>query len=202
MGYCLLNNVAVAAAALAARGERVLVVDYDVHHGNGTQDLFYDDGRVAYVSMHEWPLYPETGAIDEIGAGAGVGTTVNLPFPAGTAGDAYRAAVDEVVVPFAERFGPTWVLVSAGFDAHRADRIANLGLTAADFADLTARIIALAPPRRRLAFLEGGYELGALAQSAGACVAALAGQTYHPEPPSVGGPGRAVVAEARRVHRL
>src|SRR5436309_683174 len=99
MGFCLVNNVAVAAAALAARGERVMVVDYDAHHGNGTQDVFYGDERVLYVSMHEYPLYPGTGRLDEIGTGSAAGTTVNLPFPAGTTGDAYLAAVDEVVVP-------------------------------------------------------------------------------------------------------
>jgi acetoin utilization deacetylase AcuC-like enzyme len=100
MGFCLFNNFAVAAAALADRGERVLVVDYDAHHGNGTQDLFYDDPRVVYVSMHEYPLYPGTGALDDIGRGDGTGATVNFPFPAGTTGDAYRAAVDEVVAPW------------------------------------------------------------------------------------------------------
>src|SRR3954452_20256699 len=119
MGFCLLNNVAVTAAALADRGERVLVVDYDAHHGNGTQDLFYSDPRVVYVSMHEYPLYPGTGALDDTGRGDGVGTTVNFPFPAGTEGDAYRAAVDDVVVPLAEQWQPTWLILSAGFDAHR-----------------------------------------------------------------------------------
>src|SRR6476619_6134449 len=151
MGFCLLNNVAVTAAALAERGERVLIVDWDAHHGNGTQDVFYDDARVVYVSMHQWPLYPGTGRLEETGAGAGAGTTVNLPFPPGTTGDAYRMAVDELIVPLAEMWRPTWVLLSAGFDAHRADPLTHMGLTAGAFADLTERLAALVPAGRRIA---------------------------------------------------
>ena len=200
MGFCLVNNVAVTAAALADRGERVLIVDWDAHHGNGTQDAFYDDPRVVYVSMHQYPLYPGTGRLDETGAGAGRGATVNLPFPPGTTGDAYLAALDEVVVPLAEDFDPTWVIASAGFDAHRADPLASLGLTAGDFSDLTLRVMALAPEGRRIAFLEGGYDLEALAASAGACVAGLAGEAFRPESASNGGPGLDVVVAARRIH--
>ena len=114
MGFCLLNNVAVTAAALRDRGERVLVVDWDAHHGNGTQDIFYGDGSVMYVSMHEWPLYPGTGRLTDAGTGAGAGATVNFPLPAGATGDVYLDAIDTVVEPLAERFAPTWVLVSAG----------------------------------------------------------------------------------------
>lgn len=196
MGFCLLNNVAVAAAALAARGERVLIVDWDAHHGNGTQDVFYEDDRVTYVSMHQWPLYPGTGRLDETGAGTGLGATINLPFPPGTTGDAYREAVDEILEPLAEAWRPTWVLVSAGFDAHRADPLTRLGLTSGDFADLTRRIARLAPAGRRVAFLEGGYDLEALASSAGACVAGLAGEAWSSEPASGAGPGHAVVEAA------
>ena len=199
MGFCLINNVAITAAALAARGERVLIVDWDAHHGNGTQDVFYEDPNVVYVSMHQWPLYPGTGRLEETGSGAGAGTTVNLPFPPGTTGDAYLAAVDEVVVPLAESWRPTWVLISAGFDAHRADPLTHLGLTAGDFADLTARISGLVPAGRRIALLEGGYDLGALATSAGACVAGLAGELWRPEPASGAGPGREVVDAAVRL---
>src|SRR5438874_5130582 len=144
MGFCLFNNVAVTAAALADRGERVLVVDIDAHHGNGTQALFYDDPRVTYVSMHEWPMFPGTGAVDEIGRGDGIGTTINFPFPAGTAGDAYLAAIDEVVVPIAEDFDPTWLLISAGFDAHRRDPLTDLGLTSGDYGLITQRLVPLA----------------------------------------------------------
>jgi acetoin utilization deacetylase AcuC-like enzyme len=198
MGFCLLNNVAVAAAALADRGERVLIYDWDAHHGNGTQDVFYDDARVLYVSAHQWPLYPGTGDLDETGRGAGEGYTINLPFPPGTTGDVYLAAFDEVVAPAIEGFGPTWVIVSAGFDAHRADPLTGLNLTAGDFADLTDRLLGVAPPGRLIAFLEGGYDLQALALSAGAFVAGLAGLRFRPEASTSGGPGRAVVDAAFR----
>ncbi len=138
MGFCLLNNIAVTAAHLADRGERVLIVDWDAHHGNGTQDIFYADPRVAYVSLHQWPLYPGTGRLEERGADAGLGATLNLPMPPLADGDAYRGAIDEVLVPLAERFDPTWVLLSAGFDGHRADPLTDLMLTAGDYVDLTA----------------------------------------------------------------
>ncbi len=193
MGFCLLNNVAVAAATLAEQGERVLVVDYDAHHGNGTQDAFYADARVAYVSLHEYPQYPGTGALDEVGEGEGRGTTINFPMPAGSTGDAYREALDRVVAPFAESFGPTWLIISAGFDAHRRDPLTDLGLTSGDFADLTRSLIQLVPPGRRLVFLEGGYDLEAMASSATACIGALVGEEIRPEPASTGELGREVV---------
>ncbi|MFL6204258.1 MAG: histone deacetylase [Acidimicrobiales bacterium] len=194
MGFCLFNNVAVTAAALAHRGERVLIVDYDAHHGNGTQDVFWRDGRVAYASYHQFPLYPGTGGLREVGAGEGLGTTVNLPLPPGTTGDSFLAGVDEVLAPFAADFAPTWLLISAGFDAHRADPITDLGLSAGDYADLTAALLPLAPAGRRIVFLEGGYDLEALAGSAAACVGALAGVRIVPEPPTGGGPGRDAIA--------
>jgi acetoin utilization deacetylase AcuC-like enzyme len=193
MGFCLFNNVAVTASALAERGERVLIVDYDAHHGNGTQDIFFDDPRVMYVSFHEWPLFPGTGSISEIGTGAGRGSTINVPFPHGTTGEHYRRAVDELVAPAADAFAPTWLLLSAGFDAHRLDPLAGLALTAGDFADLTRTICDLVPAGRRLLFLEGGYDLEALAMSVGASLAVLVGQGYRPEAPSGGGPGADVV---------
>jgi acetoin utilization deacetylase AcuC-like enzyme len=200
MGFCLFNNVAVAAAALVERGERVLVVDYDAHHGNGTQDIFWDDGRVAYVSFHQHPLYPGTGGLREVGGTTARGATVNVPLPPLATGDVYRAAVEEVVAPLAARFEPTWLLLSAGFDAHRADPLTDLGLSAGDYADLTIDLLALVPPGRRLVFLEGGYDLAALATSAAACVAALAGRRHAPEPPTSGGPGRDSVTAAALVH--
>jgi acetoin utilization deacetylase AcuC-like enzyme len=198
MGFCLLNNVAVAAAALADRGERVLVYDWDAHHGNGTQDAFYADPRVLYVSAHQWPLYPGTGALHESGVDAGLGTTINLPFPPGTTGDVYLAAFDDVIAPAIASFEPTWTIVSAGFDAHRADPLTGLDLAAGDYVDLTKRLLATVPAGRVLAFLEGGYDLQALALSAGAFVAALAGADFRPEPATSGGPGRAVVDAAFR----
>lgn len=196
MGFCMVNNVAVAAAHLAARGERVLVVDYDAHHGNGTQDVFYADGRVMYVSFHEWPLYPGTGSLSQTGTGEGVGRTVNFPFPSGTTGDVYLAAFDEVLDPMVAAFDPTWLIVSAGFDGHRRDPITGLGLSSGDFADLTTRLCEYAPRGRRLVVLEGGYDLQALADSAGATVSALEGQRHRPEAPTAHGPGRPVVAAA------
>ncbi len=202
MGFCLFNNVAVAAAALADRGERVLVVDYDVHHGNGTQDIFYGDPRVVYVSFHEWPLYPGTGALDETGAGAGAGATINFPLPAGATGDVLRAGVDEVLAPLVDTWAPTWVLLSAGFDAHRDDPLAGLSLASGDFADLTADLLAFVPAARRLVFLEGGYDLGALSRSTTACLGAMAGVDLRPEPATSGGPGHTVVravAERRAI---
>ena len=201
MGFCLFNNVAVAAAALADQGERVLVVDYDAHHGNGTQDAFYDDPRVTYVSFHEHPLYPGTGALLETGWGDGRGRTVNVPVPAGATGDVYRAAIDDVVAPLVDEIGVTWMLISAGFDGHRADPLTDLGLTSGDFADMTAELAALVPPGRRLAFLEGGYDLDALRDSTAAALGALAGERVHAEAPSAGGPGRDVVVAAGLAHR-
>jgi acetoin utilization deacetylase AcuC-like enzyme len=196
MGFCLFNNVAVTAASLAARGERVLVVDYDAHHGNGTQDAFWADPRVAYVSFHQHPLYPGTGALRDAGIGPGLGTTVNLPLPPGATGDVYRAGIDEVIRPLAAHFDPTWLLLSAGFDAHRADPLTDLGLSAGDYADITAELVTLSAPGRCITFLEGGYDLGALAASAAACVGALAGQRTPGEPTTSGGPGGDVVSAA------
>ncbi|HEX6421108.1 MAG TPA: histone deacetylase [Acidimicrobiales bacterium] len=201
MGFCLINNVAVAAAALADRGERVVIVDYDAHHGNGTQDAFYDDPRVAYVSLHQHPLYPGTGMLLETGQGEGLGRNVNLPVPEGATGDVYRAAVDELVAPLVEEVGATWMLISAGFDGHRADPLTDLGLSAGDFADLTAELAALVPAGHRLVFLEGGYDLEALRDSTAAALVALAGERLHVEPPTGGGPGRDVVTAADVAHR-
>ncbi|MEZ5177423.1 MAG: histone deacetylase [Acidimicrobiales bacterium] len=200
MGFCLVNNVAVAAAALADRGERVAIVDYDAHHGNGTQAIFWADPRVFYVSMHEWPMYPGTGHLRDVGAGDGRGTTLNLPFPARTAGDAYRRGLHELVVPTLETWAPTWMLVSAGFDAHHRDPITDLGLSSADFADLTRTLVGLVPAGRRLLFLEGGYDLQALAHSTGAVLSALVDDgAYRPEPATSGGPGAQVVADALNI---
>jgi acetoin utilization deacetylase AcuC-like enzyme len=200
MGFCLVNNVAVAAAALADAGERVLIVDFDAHHGNGTQDAFYSNPAVMYVSMHQWPLYPGTGRLEQTGSGSGEGTTVNFPLPAGATGDVYLAAIEEVITPAAKRFSPTWLMISAGFDGHRADPLTDLGLTSGDFSEMTARLCELVPRGRRLVTLEGGYDLTALAESTSACVAALAGERLQPEAQSSGGPGRHIVDAARRLH--
>jgi len=200
MGFCLLNNVAVTAASLAGAGERVLIVDIDAHHGNGTQDAFWDDPRVAYVSIHQWPLYPGTGALGETGGDQARGLTVNVPVPPGTGADPYRAAVDDILVPLVQRFEPAWLLLSAGFDAHRDDPLTNLGLTSGDYGDLTSRLAGLVPPGRVVAFLEGGYDLDALERCTAATLAALAGHDHRPEPVTAGDRGRDVVAAAARAH--
>ena len=197
MGFCLINNIAVSAGTLAAAGERVVILDWDVHHGNGTQDIFWSDPRVLYLSIHQWPLYPGTGRPDDRGSGQGQGATINLPLPAGGTGDVYLSLFDEVIGPSIERFAPTWILISAGFDAHRDDPLADMQLTAGDFADLTARVAGLARPGRLALFLEGGYDLPALRKSVGACAARLVGAAYRPEPASSGGAGLALVGKYR-----
>jgi acetoin utilization deacetylase AcuC-like enzyme len=201
-GFCLFNNIAIAAAELTARGERVLIVDWDVHHGNGTQDVFWDDPHVLFASTHQYPAYPGTGRAEEVGGAHARGLTVNFPLPPGATGDVALAAVDEVVTPAAESFAPTWVLISAGFDAHRADPLADLAWSAGDYAALAARVVELAPaPGRTIAFLEGGYDFDALRASVGATAAVLArADTEVPdgEAPTSGGPGREVVARTRR----
>ncbi|MBI4617518.1 MAG: histone deacetylase [Planctomycetes bacterium] len=178
MGFCLLNNVAVAARHLrVARGvRRVAILDWDVHHGNGTQEIFYDDPTVLYLSFHRWPFYPGTGAADETGAGEGKGFTVNVPLSAGTPRaeylDRFQTVLEEKVKPFA----PEFVLVSAGFDAYRDDPIGGLGLETMDFATLTHCAVELAESTaegRLVSVLEGGYDLGEMGRLVEAHLAAL-----------------------------
>ena len=201
MGFCLFNTAAVAAAVLAERGERVLIVDFDAHHGNGTQDIFYDRGDVAYVSWHQHPLYPGTGRLEQSGDGPGRGWTMNLPMPPFATGEHYRRSVEELVAPLAAAHGSTWLIVSAGFDAHREDPLTDLGLTSGDFADLSADLLSLVDPGRRIVLLEGGYDLAAVAESTAATVAAMLGTRLHPEAPTAGGPGAATVDEVA-AHRV
>jgi acetoin utilization deacetylase AcuC-like enzyme len=190
MGFCLLNNVAVAAGALVARGARVLVVDWDVHHGNGTQEIFWDEPAVLYVSTHQWPLYPGTGRPEEVGGNEAIGATLNVPVPPGATGDVLLRAMDDVVAPAVDAFGPDWVLVSCGFDAHRADPLAELVLSSTDFAALARTVAAFAPsPGRTVLFLEGGYDLQAVRRSTAATLGALIGDLSETEPATFGGPG-------------
>jgi acetoin utilization deacetylase AcuC-like enzyme len=201
MGFCLVNNVAVAAAQLADAGERVLIVDWDVHHGNGTEAMFWDDDRVCYVSTHQDRLYPGTGAASDTGGAGAPGLTVNIPLPSGATGDVVERAFDDVVSPVVEEFAPTWVLVSAGFDAHRDDPLASLGLSSGDFARLASIVHGYAPSTGRLAiFLEGGYDLDALRASAAATVGAVIGAAVVAESPTSGGPGIEAVARAKAAH--
>ncbi len=161
MGFCLFNNVAIAARKLLAEGlERVAIVDWDAHHGNGTQAIFYEEPRVLFCSLHQWPLYPGSGWFTECGAGEGEGFTVNLPMPVGCRDGDYALALAQVVKPIVEQFRPQALLVSAGFDPHADEHIASLQLSEDGFAAMAAGLLALA--RRtcdaRLAFaLEGGY---------------------------------------------
>ncbi len=170
-GFCLINNVAVAAAAARARGLRVAIFDWDVHHGNGTEAIFYEDGQVLYASMHEWPQYPGTGARIDVGRGDGMGATVNVPVPAGTDSAQYLGAFRSVVLPALQRFRPDLILVSAGFDGHREDPLGGLALDDDVYRTLTLELLSVQP---KLALvLEGGYHLPALARSAALVVQTL-----------------------------
>ncbi len=203
MGFCLLNNVAVSAAALADRGERVLIVDWDVHHGNGTQSMFWNDPRVLYVSTHQWPLFPGTGVAQEVGGLDAVDRTINIPVPPGATGDTLARALDEVAAPVIDEFDPTWVLVSAGYDAHRADSMGDLLLTSGDFAMLARRVREVVPAPGRLAlFLEGGYNLEALRTSVAATLGALLDAPFDAAAPSAGGAGGDVAARVREQRRV
>ncbi|HEV3200870.1 MAG TPA: histone deacetylase [Bryobacteraceae bacterium] len=178
MGFCLLNNVAIAARyAQRKHGVgRVLIVDWDVHHGNGTQDIFYSDPTVFFFSTHQWPLYPGTGRADEIGDGEAEGTTRNFPFPAGSGRKEVLGAVQNSLLPLSKRFRPELVLISAGFDSRVGDLLGRFTLTDPDFADLTREVMGIADQYaggRVVSLLEGGYYLPGLALASAAHVEAL-----------------------------
>ena len=177
MGFCLFNNVAAAARAAQAGGaaERVLIVDWDLHHGNGTQHTFWEDPTVLYFSAHQYPFYPGTGSIEEIGGGAGRGFTVNVPLPPGCGDAEYLEAFDRVLLPVAREFAPDLVLVSAGFDAAEGDPLGSMRISPSGYAQMTERVGALARGRVVLA-LEGGYDLEAISRSAEACLRVLLGE--------------------------
>lgn len=203
MGFCLFNNVAITAKVLRARGSRVAILDWDVHHGNGTQAIVADDPGILYVSVHQRNHYPHEGTLEDLAVGS-KGTVVNIPLPPGTAGDVYRRAWEELVIPVATQFAPDWVLVSAGYDAHVSDPLAEFGLIADDYAWLASRISEMVPPNRIVSALEGGYDLEALEQSAQATVLGMAGIEAGLTDPgrSVEGAESAVdeAAEAIRAH--
>jgi acetoin utilization deacetylase AcuC-like enzyme len=177
MGFCLFNNVAVAAAHAidAAGADRVLILDWDVHHGNGTEAIFAASDAVLYTSIHQWPLYPGTGAAGYVGAGPGEGFTVNLPVPPGSGSQEFLSLVQHVVVPIARAFRPDLVAISAGYDAHRDDPLAECTVDTPGFADLAATMRDLAAELDTpvLVCLEGGYDPDALAASVLATVEAL-----------------------------
>jgi acetoin utilization deacetylase AcuC-like enzyme len=177
MGFCLFNNVAIAAAALRQDGlARVAIVDIDVHHGNGTQAAFYTDPTVLYVSSHQFPYYPGTGAASEAGSGAGRGFTLNVPMPAGSTDEDYASVYGSVVVPALEQFRPDAILVSAGYDAHELDPLAGMRMTTAGYGAVVALLddVAARVCGRRLAFVtEGGYHLDALRECLEATIGVL-----------------------------
>jgi acetoin utilization deacetylase AcuC-like enzyme len=215
MGFCLVNHAAVAARkAVRDLGlDRVMLVDYDVHHGNGTQEIFYEDPSVLYFSLHQYPAYPGTGAAREIGAGRGLGTNVNVPLPAGVADAGYRQAFQEILVPIAREYQPQLILVSAGYDAHWANTAylnsIRMAVTVSGFGEWVRILSDLATELcgGRIAFvLEGGYDHQALAWSVDATFRALLGEPV--EDPIGPGPSRSetaiddLIEEFRRIHGL
>jgi acetoin utilization deacetylase AcuC-like enzyme len=204
MGFCLFNNIAVAAAHARARGlARVAIVDYDVHHGNGTQWAFYDDPSVLFVSSHQYPYYPGTGAATETGTGKGAGFTVNLPLDAGATDADYELAYNTVAFPVLRQFRPELILISAGFDALADDPLGGMRVSVNGFARLTAMIAAVADEccgGRIVAVSEGGYDLGGLASSLRAVISVLAGEASLDQYPPPVGPaprGRAAIDAVR-----
>jgi acetoin utilization deacetylase AcuC-like enzyme len=187
MGFCLFNNVAVAARyAIGSRAcERVMVFDWDVHHGNGTNDIFHSSNQVLFVSIHQSPLYPGTGPAGDVGSGDGEGYTINLPVPPGSGDAVFVSLVRQVVVPLALQFKPQLLLLSAGYDAHRGDPLANCEVSEDGFAAMTALVreacTSLGAPIG--AVLEGGYALGPLSRSVAATLEELGGGSAPPENP-------------------
>ncbi len=178
MGFCLYNNVAVAAAHAIASGlQRVAIVDIDVHHGNGTQWMFYDDPKVLYVSTHQHPFYPGTGAANEVGTGAGVGFTFNVPLEMGATDADYALVYRTAVLPVIEEFAPELVLVSAGFDAHERDPLASMRVTTEGYASVVKQLVKAAKNGSIAFVTEGGYDLGALADCLNVSIAEASGKT-------------------------
>ncbi|MEX0700395.1 MAG: histone deacetylase [Acidimicrobiia bacterium] len=175
MGFCLFNNVAVGAALLRSQGNRVAILDWDVHHGNGTQEMVMEDPGILYVSVHQDAFYPFQGDVADIERES-KGTTINIPVPAGTAGDLYRRAWGEIVIPVVTAFAPDWVLVSSGFDAHVADHMAELRLVASDYGWMAAQLVAAHPAHRIVFALEGGYDLDALRDSTSETLRGVSGR--------------------------
>lgn len=205
MGFCLVNNIAIAARyALDQLGfERIAIVDYDVHHGNGTQDIFYHEPQVLFCSTHAWPCYPGTGAVGEIGADKGRGTTLNIPLPLGANDTGYARTFTDVVIPALRRWHPQMILVSAGYDAHWSDPIGPMTLSVAGYAQLTQMLYTLAAELcdgRLVLVLEGGYNLDALSASVVAALRVLLGHDPGDDPlGSINAPGPDVTGTLVRV---
>ena len=205
MGFCLFNNVAIAAAHARSRGlSRVAIVDFDVHHGNGTQWRFYGDPAVLVISSHQYPYYPGTGAADEVGEGAGEGFTINVPLEAGATDGDYELVYAAVTYPALRQFAPELILVSAGFDAHRDDPLGGMRLTTGEFGRLTSALAAAADDcceGRLVLVTEGGYDLQALAGSLRATIGALDGASLGaPEAPAASTPRGGASLDAVRPH--
>ncbi|MFQ5925625.1 MAG: histone deacetylase [Dehalococcoidia bacterium] len=213
MGFCLFNNIAIAAqhAIDSYQLERILIIDFDVHHGNGTQDTFYNDPNVLFFSSHQYPFYPGTGRLDEIGAGVAEGSIVNVPLPAWCGDGDYLRVFEEILAPVARRFGPQLILVSAGYDAHWADQISLMQLSVTGFAQMIRTIKRLAEELsdgRIVLALEGGYNLAALASSVRATLDVLLGNEEIVDPlgesPRVGAlpPIDRLLQEIKEIHKL
>jgi acetoin utilization deacetylase AcuC-like enzyme len=212
MGFCLLNSVAIGAAhaRLAYGLERILIVDYDVHHGNGTEAMFYDDNTILFISTHQYPFYPGTGAIGDTGAGAGAGFTLNIPLAPGHGDASYAALYEHIIWPSVARFKPQLIVVSAGFDAHWDDPLASLQLSLNGYAQLTRELIAMADAHcegRIIFLMEGGYNLDVLAHGVGNIAYALLGDEtvsdpMGPAPRSDRRDVNRLVAELKALHRL
>jgi len=179
MGFCLFNNIAVTAAYLKSLGQRVAVVDWDVHHGNGTQRTFWTEPDVLYVSLHEFPFYPGTGWVAEAGADEGMGMTVNVALPSGTSSDDFLAAFARVAVPVVKQFSPDWILVSAGYDAHVRDPLGGLSVETSAYSVMAGALAGIVPGNRIVSFLEGGYDLTALATAPVATVMGILRPQQH-----------------------
>lgn len=175
MGFCMFNNVAIAARWLTLQGKRVAILDWDVHHGNGTEASLGDDPAILYVSLHQSPFYPFEGNLSAIEKGAAPGSVINIPLPEGTGGDVYREAWSTVVLPALKEFGPDWVLVSAGYDAHHLDHLAGMRLISADYGWLAESLGREHPASRIVFVLEGGYDLDGIRESVAATIRGVTG---------------------------
>jgi acetoin utilization deacetylase AcuC-like enzyme len=184
MGFCIFNHIAVAAANLKKLGlaKKIMILDWDVHHGNGTQDIFWDDPDVLFISTHQWPLYPGTGHFKEIGSERARGTTINIPMPPGAGDPNYLQAWDEIIEPAFRAFKPDFLLISAGYDGYEFDPLGSMKITRAGFTEMAKRAFAMMNQRRTVAFLEGGYNTSALGTLVSDVIQTWLGDSPHKDP--------------------